>query len=203
MKLPEHHDTIRNTLLTCGILLESDAKLPSISSIIAGGAVRGSWWGHPSGGAIYAALQWLADQTDVTAAKLVSQKITYIHQDLWPALIAIGRARESWQMKGLSRHARSALDEVTLEGYVHPDQAARESAPKIARELETRLLIHSFSVHTESGAHAKCLESWDHWANRVGFVPAQKLTTRQAKKKFENALQALNERYNASGRLPW
>ena len=203
MSLPTTHETIRNALQTCGLLLESDPKLPSVSNIIAGETVRGSWWGHPSGGAIYAALQWLAGQTDVTVAKLVSQKITYIHQDLWPALIAIGRAREPWQMNGLSRHARYALDEVAHEGYIHPDHAAHESAPKVVRELEIRLLIHCFSVHTESGAHAKCLESWDHWVTRVGFVPAQKLTTRQAKRKFEDALQILNERYGARGSLPW
>jgi hypothetical protein len=203
MKPPEHYETIRNTLQTCGLLLESDPKLPSVASIVAGGTVQGSWWGHPSGGAIYTALQWLADQTDVTVAKLVSQKITYIHRALWPALIAIGQAREPWQMDGLSRHARSTLDEVTHEGYIHPDHTAHESSPKVTRELETRLLIHGFSVHTESGTHAKCLESWEHWAKRVGFEPAPKMTTRQAKRKFEDALQTLNERYNARGRLPW
>ncbi|MDA2934727.1 hypothetical protein MYX82_10350, partial [Acidobacteria bacterium AH-259-D05] len=39
-------------LQTWGLLLESDAILPSVSALVAGAPVRGSWWGHPRGDAI-------------------------------------------------------------------------------------------------------------------------------------------------------
>ena len=38
---------IHETLAECGLLLESDAKLPSVAGLVACAPVRGSWWGHP------------------------------------------------------------------------------------------------------------------------------------------------------------
>src|SRR5688500_6338715 len=42
-----------------GILLLSDASLPSVVSMVAGGPVRGSWWSHPQGKRIFALTQAL------------------------------------------------------------------------------------------------------------------------------------------------
>jgi ankyrin repeat protein len=35
------------------VLLEHDRELPSVTSIVAGEPISGSWWGHPLGHAIY------------------------------------------------------------------------------------------------------------------------------------------------------
>src|SRR5437899_11542737 len=37
---------------------------------------------------------------------------TVVHRTLWPAVVAIGRARESWQVERLSHDARNLLAEV-------------------------------------------------------------------------------------------
>jgi hypothetical protein len=38
------------------------------------------------------------------------------------------------------------------------------------RELEARLLVHSIEIHTELGAHAKQLQTWNEWRKEVGLA---------------------------------
>ena len=64
------------------------------------------------------------------------------------------------------------------------------------------MLVYSEEVHTESGAHAKRLESWQRWAKRVGLASST-MSPAQAKKMLEDILAALNEQFKAKGRLPW
>src|SRR3982074_116519 len=89
-----------------GLLLQTDTNLPNVCGLVTGAPVRGSWWAHPRSHDIFRVNCELADHPDVLVAKLVSGKITYIHRALWQAVIATGRAREPWQMDGLSREAR-------------------------------------------------------------------------------------------------
>lgn len=70
------------------------------------------------------------------------------------------------------------------------------------RELEKKLLIHAGQFHTETGAHAKLLESWEAWAKRVGFK-AETISTDEAKKRMEEKLQKLKKQFDAKGELPW
>jgi hypothetical protein len=60
--------------------------LPSLAEAVAGGPIRGSWWGHPKGRAIYAACEAVEASADVLRCKLVDGKVTYVHRRLWPAL---------------------------------------------------------------------------------------------------------------------
>ena len=71
-----------------GLLLLSDARYPSLASVIAGAPVRGSWWGHPKGRAIFNAS--CALERDAEAPKLVNGKVTFVHRRLWPALAGAG-----------------------------------------------------------------------------------------------------------------
>src|SRR5438093_284709 len=57
-----------------GLLLLSDARLPSIAGLVAGAPVRGSWWGHPAGQAIYQVSEALADHPDVAVNPLGTVK---------------------------------------------------------------------------------------------------------------------------------
>src|SRR2546426_9295601 len=119
-----------------GLLLLSDARLPSIAGLVAGGPVRGSWWGHPAGQAIFQVSEALADHPDVVVNRLVAGKVTYVHRRLWPALLAIGRAREPWQTRRLSRTARSLLLRVTRQGTLRTDRIGPKSRVSgAAREL--------------------------------------------------------------------
>jgi hypothetical protein len=74
-------------LVEHGMLLESArGPLPNVAEMVAGEPIRGSWWGHPAGHAIFDALNSLAESPDVVRTRLVNRKVTLVHRRLWPAL---------------------------------------------------------------------------------------------------------------------
>jgi hypothetical protein len=180
-----------------GLLLLTDPKLPSVASLVAGKPVRGSWWGHPKGDEIFQVAEWLADRPDVVVAKLVSGKATYVHRRLWPALLAVGGAREPWQLERLSAAARKLLARVDAAGRL-------EVTGEPARELERALLALGQSVHTEQGSHAKTLTSWTTW---LESLPARrrprKIAASRGKQELKAVLDSLNARFRSNARLPW
>lgn len=167
----------------------TDAVLPSVTALVAGEPVRGSWWGHSKGREIYAVLEELEDDADLLLVKLVSKKVTFVHRALWPELFAIATSGEEWQMRRLSSDAMALLQEVGAAGTVKlsPDSA------KSGRVLEERLLVHGSQIHTETGAHAKVLTSWQRLAKerRVSFARIRPADARAA---FEK---------RTAGKLPW
>ncbi len=191
-----------------GILLESDAKLPSISTIAAGEPIQGSWWGHPRGHEIHYLARQIASHHEALVTKLVSRKVTYVHRKLWAAIVSVGSARQDWQLAGLSRTARELLDLVDKAGKVRTNRIPIERTLKgkaigdAARELEVRLLVHSQEIHTETGAHAKCLETWKFWSKEVAFVE-KKMPPEDAKRRLGKVLADLNRQFDANGSLPW
>jgi hypothetical protein len=79
-----------SALIEHGMLLESaGGPLPSVAEMIAGEPIRGSWWGHPAGHAIFDALNSLAESPDVVRTRLVNGKVTLVHRRLWPALARV------------------------------------------------------------------------------------------------------------------
>src|SRR5215831_8257734 len=92
-------------LVQDGLLLKSDSRLPSVATLVAGTPVRGSWWAHPASHAIFWAINELADRKDVLVVKLIRGKDTFVHQRLWPELLAIVTADEPWQLHGLPKSA--------------------------------------------------------------------------------------------------
>jgi hypothetical protein len=92
--------------------------VPSLAEAIAGGPIRGSWWGHPKGQEIYKAAEAIRDSADVLVCRLVDGKITYVHRRLWPAIVKLaarlpkGRLAKVWDehtMSGAHRSRRSAF----------------------------------------------------------------------------------------------
>jgi hypothetical protein len=207
--MPRSDERVHAALVREGLLLLSDARLPSIATLVAGAPVRGSWWAHPAGRDIYRISEALADHPDVLVSRLVSGKVTYVHRRLWPPLLAVARAREPWQTKPLSRTARSLLLRVARAGSVRTDRIAgrAERLADAARELEDGLLVHTEWIHTERGAHARVLHSWKAWARRRGRAtgaarrPSEDLL--RAKTTLEQIVSEMNSRCGADGRLPW
>ncbi len=191
-----------------GLLLLSDPRVPSITRLVAGQPIRGSWWGHARGHDIFRVVSRIADHPDVAVTKLVSGKVTFVHRKLWPALLAIATARDAWQMNGLSRKARNLLQIVDRKREIRADQlpkspkTSRSPWRQAVRELEERLLVYAEEFHSETGAHAKRLESWQHWAKRIGLALVR-LTLENARKDFEKIIHKLNSEYNTNARLPW
>lgn len=202
---PETLRRVLETLEAWGLLLHADSALPSVTSLVAGGPVRGSWWSHPRAHAIFHVLEAMGDRTDVLATRLVSGKVTYVHWRLWPALLAVAGSGEPWQTKGLTAEARVLLARVR-KGRLRTDRLPKgpggssKSVAEAARELERRLLVHAEEVHTESGAHAKWLETWEEWPRRAG-VRRGDISVSRAKEELEVALRALDP--SGKARLPW
>lgn len=200
-----------DALMRHGVLLEADSRLPSVVSIVAGEAVQGSWWGHPQGHDIFAACQALHDNDEVLTVKLISGKVTYVHRELWSNLVALATCGEDWQFEGLSPHARSLYEKVEAEGMLRTDlldKRMKGDSEKVGvrvRELEERLLVYTTFLHTEKGTHAKAVESWATWLERVRAESALagKPRAKKAREIFEVIVESLNEKYGGDATLPW
>jgi hypothetical protein len=191
VKQPSHSAQLLRLLREQGLLLQQDKVLPSVVGFVAGEPLASSYWQHPQAHAIFHCLDELADHPDVLLAKLVWGKVTLIHRNLWPALLAVATAGAPWQLAGLSSAARRLWVEVEKQGEV------RASGPP-AKEVERRLLVHSEQVHTESGRHETRLESWLAWARCVGC--ASTLSAEEGRGQLEAAVRAIGGR---GGELPW
>ena len=188
----------KDALARDGLLLQVDSRLPSVTTLVAGKPIRGSWWGHQTGHAIFAVCEALEDDPDVTCVKLIGGKVTYVHRNLWPALLGAAAAQEPWQTRGLSRAALALLERVDEAGTLRLELS--QSGP--ARDLEARLLVHTASVHTESGAHAKEIRSWPRWRKEVR-MRGRRLAPARAKAAFEEVVARWERESGASARLPW
>jgi hypothetical protein len=202
--LKKHFDKVFLQLGELGFLLLTDPSLPSVSRLVADAPVRGSWWSHESAQAIFAVSEMLEDHPDVLIVKLISEKVTFVHRELWRHIYSIGVAREDWQLKNLTPAAKQLLEALDAEGCLQTNKL-KKIRPKpgdAARQLELRLLLHANQIHTESGAHAKVIETWDVWARRAGF--RARATDPAAGRGFlEKRLAEINENYGGHGRLPW
>ena len=95
-----------------GVVLQSArGPLPNLAEHIAGEQIHGSWWGHPAGHEIFAALTHVLDSPDVIATRLVNGRITLVHRRLWPALV---RLADRFQAERLA-----AVDEVHTAAGAH------------------------------------------------------------------------------------
>ena len=185
-------DRVYSALRAKGLLLQQDKTLPSVVGLITGEALRTSWWSHPRGRTIFAVLSELADRRDVLFTKLLRGKSTLVHRRLWPALLAVGAARDRWQLDRLSTGARRVLRAVDR------DEGPVRATGAFASELESRLLVVARQIHTDEGRHELVLQGWRAWAaavkcRRVRSVPS-------AKRALELAASRLGATADA---LPW
>lgn len=153
-------DPVLAALADNGLLLKQDKVLPNVVSVLTGESLSTSWWSHPQAHLIFSVLSELAEHPDVLLTKLLYRKDTLVHKSLWPAVLAVGRSRDEWQLQGLSDDAQSLLDRLEGAGTIRA-----VGAP--VKELEARLLVTTQEIHTESGRHEMALESWRSWAQRT------------------------------------
>jgi len=173
-----------------GLLLLHDAKRPSLTTLVAGTPVRGSWWGHPAGRHIFQVASALDDHPDVAFIPLVDGKVTLVHRSLWPALLSVGESRSSWQMEGLSAVERALLLEVDRQGQLR-------ASGKASKALASALLVHSHQVHTQRGAHATELQTWH------SFREARQIQQATDEAKGRAALELAAEPLGGRKTLPW
>jgi hypothetical protein len=194
---------LRARLERDGILLVHDKTLPCATSIIAGEPVAGSWWSHPMANAIFEAMQPLEEIA--VLVKLIGEKETFVHERLWPELVSVGAARARWQEEGLTPNGRELLASISRARHAKP---AKELAPdmesktraKTVRLLEVRLLAHSDERHTETGAHAKFLQTWR------AFARERDINRRPGPVRAREAFEAIVREWSMPGSrplLPW
>jgi hypothetical protein len=73
------------------VLASARGPVPSIAQEVAGEPIVGSWWAHPKGKAIFAALSEIDDAFDVRCFKLIDGKVTFVHRRMWPALVRLAK----------------------------------------------------------------------------------------------------------------
>jgi hypothetical protein len=100
-----------------GIVLESShhAQVPSLAEAVAGERIRGNWWSHEKGRAIFAATRAVRESQDVLVCRLVAGKISFAHARLWPALVRIGDE--------LPREHLARIREIHTESGAHRTEA--------------------------------------------------------------------------------
>jgi len=173
-----------------GLLYMHDARKPSLTALVAGAPIKGSWWGHPAGKRIFQVASALEDGGQVLFVPLLSAKVTLVHRRLWPALVSVGESRAPWQMDALTPRARDLLAKVGQTGRV---RATGPSSKALARAL----LVHAEQVHTAGGSHATELVSWP--AVREAREIAERLDEDTGRRALEEAAAAMD----AALALPW
>ena len=123
-----------------GVVLESGrGPVLSLAEAIAGEAIRGTWWGHPKGRAIFRATRAVRDSADVLVCRLLGGKITYIHRRLWPALVRladeIGPARLDAVREEQTKSGAHKVVTVAFPQWVPTE--VRKAAEKLS-EVEAR-----------------------------------------------------------------
>ena len=126
-----------------GVVLQAArGPVPNLAEAIAGGPIRGSWWGHLKGHEIFRVAEAVCESEEVLVCKLVEGKITYVHRRLWPALVRLaarfpkGRLSKIWNehtRTGAHRSCETAFPDWVPGDVL--DQARRLSIADAERTL--------------------------------------------------------------------
>jgi hypothetical protein len=113
-----------------GIVLEAarHRTIPSLAEAAAGEPLRGSWWAHPKGKAIFALTRRVRESPQVLVCRVVDGKISFAHERTWPALARLAarfpadrlaRVREIHSDGGAHR-----VEEIPFPKWLAPETAA-------------------------------------------------------------------------------
>jgi len=123
-----------------GVVLQAArGPVPSLAEAIAGGPIRGSWWGHPKGRLIFRATRAICESPDVLVCKLIDDKVTYIHRRMWPALVKLApRFKKAQLAKVWDEHTESGAHvsrQVAFPKWV-PREVVKEAEALSIAEAE-------------------------------------------------------------------
>jgi hypothetical protein len=126
-----------------GVVLQAArGPLPNLAETIAGGSIRGSWWGHPKGREIFQATQVVCESPDVLVCRLANGKVTYVHRRLWPALVKLAdRFRRDWLARVWNEHTPSGAHRARMEAFPRwvPAQVAAKAERLSISEAEATM----------------------------------------------------------------
>jgi len=123
-----------------GVVLQAArGPVPSLAEAIAGGPIRGSWWGHPKGHEIFRVAESVSESDDVLVCKLVEGKVTYVHRRLWPALVKLAsRFQKARLAKVWNEHTRTGAHRARATAFPDwvPDDVLAEAERLSIAEAE-------------------------------------------------------------------
>jgi hypothetical protein len=122
---------------THGVVLEAGRGVrPNLTEAIAGESIRGSWWGHKKGRAIFRATRTVRDCDQVLVCRLVGGKISYVHRRLWPAIVRLANFLDKKTLAALrEEHTQSGAHKVRaipFPRWVPPE--VRQAAENISEK---------------------------------------------------------------------
>src|SRR5204863_4845079 len=123
--------------------------VPSLAEAIAGGPIRGSWWGHPKGQEIFRVAEAISDSDDVLVCKLVEGKVTYVHRRLWPALVKLAaRLPRARLAKVWNEHTATGAHRARRAAFPSwvPAEVARQAERLSTAEAERILAAASLPL---------------------------------------------------------
>lgn len=127
-----------------GVVLQAArGPVPSLAEEIAGGPIRGSWWGHAKGQQIFEVAEAVSESSDVLVCKLVDGKVTYVHRRLWPAFVKLAtRFRKAQLAKVWNEHTKSGAHRARRTAFPDwvPVDVARAAA-RLSLSRAERLLL--------------------------------------------------------------
>ncbi len=132
---------------THGVVLESGiGPVPSLAGKIAGGPIRGSWWGHARSREIFVLTRAVRDSPDILVCRLAGGKITYVHRRLWPALVRISARFPRGNLAKIHEKHTASGKHVNDE-TAYPDWVPSELAAK-ARKLDEKRALKELGAWT-------------------------------------------------------
>ena len=106
---------------THGVVLESaKGPVPNLAEAVAGGPIRGSYWGHARGDEIFRLTRSLRASKEILVCRLVKGKVTYVHARLWPALVRLQGSLDPDHLAAI-REIHSSKGKHELEVTPFPD----------------------------------------------------------------------------------
>jgi hypothetical protein len=124
-----------------GVVCEAARRgaIPSLADAVAGEILHGNWWSHPRGKAIFAVTRAVRDSPHVLVCRLVDDKISFVHERLWPAL---ARMADRFSPKQLARvqEVHSANGKHVIEQTAFPGWVPAKAAAAAKRLTERQAL---------------------------------------------------------------
>lgn len=167
------------------VLASARGPVPNVAEAIAGAPIRGSWWAHPRGNDIFAALTAISEHADIKSFKLVDGKVTFVHRRLWPALVRLA-----------DELGRERLAEVRQE---HTAAGAhRNVVTPFPRWVPPRVLEDASTLGADDARAA--LGEWV--AARGRSVRGQRGPGRGRRRRYGTSCSPRRRSCSASGRCP-
>jgi hypothetical protein len=107
------------------VLISAKGPVPRLTEYIVGGTIKGSWWAHPQGRAIFTLINAVEDSGDVLICRMIDGKLTMVHRRLWPSLVRAAKHFAPEQIAQIVQEHTAAGKHVNRE-IAFPDWVPAE-----------------------------------------------------------------------------